>query len=270
MGFAAEVPLCWSVVGGWCGTRGCSGFEEAVEFYETTGSMFPSIDEVYSRTVHDLNGVFATVAMQSQLITYENSLTEKVEDRAQKVLESIGHAETYLIRSESMTRIYNGKVDTLELSDLVDLASTTGALQPVYEITVQADGQVENILGTSNQKLILFFLYHNVIRLMTIRAQTSAERVKNDLSEARIVFSFDAQNQIAIMTGRFPSDPEVDLNTDMARDERNYQLGRRLNTPRRIIDQVLRGFGGTLIWETAGLETVMVMRLPLQGIQSSS
>jgi hypothetical protein len=208
--------------------------------------------------------------MQSQLLTYENSLIEKVEGRAQKILESIGQAETHLIRSESMTRIYNGKVDTLELSDLVDLASTTGALQPVYEIAVKVDGPVESILGTSNQKLILFFLYHNVIRLMTIRAQTSAERVKNDLSEARVEFTFDAQNQIAIMMGRLPSDPEVDLNTDMARDERKYQLGRRLNTPRRIIDQVLRSFGGTLGWETVGPETVMVMRLPMQGIHSSS
>jgi len=253
------------------GVRQCAfrNTEEAVEFYETTGSMFPSIDEVYSRTVHDLNGVFATVAMQSQLITYETSLTEKVQDRAQKILESIGHAETYLNRSESMTRIYNGKVDTLELSDLVDLASTTGALQPVYEIAVKADGPIENIIGTLSQKLILFFLYHNVIRLMTIRAQTSAERVKNDLSEARVEFIIDVQNQIAIMIGRLPSDPEVDLNTDMARDERKYQLGRRLNTPRRIIDQVLRSFGGTLGWETVGLETVMVMRLPMQDIHSS-
>jgi hypothetical protein len=56
----------------------------------------------------------------------------------------------------------------------------------------------------------------------------------------------------------------------MARDERKYQLGRRLNTPRRIIDQVLRSFGGTLGWETVGPETVMVMRLPMQGIHSSS
>ena len=254
------------------GIRQCAFHKtgEAFEFYETTGSMFPSIDEVYSRTLHDLNGVFATVAMLSQMISDENSLTEKVENRAQKINESIRQAETYMIRSESMSLIYNGRVDALELSDLVDLASTTGALQPIFDIAVQADGPIESVLKTPNQKLILFFLYHNVIRLMTIRAQTSARKEKNDLSEVRVEFAFDFQNQIAVITGKLPADPEIDLNTEMARDEREYQLGRRVNTPRRIIGQVLRQLGGTLSWETVDLETMLVVHLPMQDFPSSS
>jgi hypothetical protein len=208
--------------------------------------------------------------MQSQLIIHEDSLAEKVNGRAQKILASLEQAETYLNRSESMSRIYNGRVDALEFSDLVDLASSTGALQPIYEIAVQADGPIESVLETPNQKLIMFFLYHNVVRLLTIRSQTSAGKVKNDLSEVRMEFAFDVQNRTAVITGILPADPEVDLNTDMAREEREYQLGRRLNTPRRIIDQVLRGFGGTLSWETVDLETRLTMRVPMQNIPSSS
>jgi hypothetical protein len=243
---------------------------DGIEFYETTGSMFPAIDEVYSQSVHSLNGVLATVAMQSQLIIHEDSLAEKVNGRAQKILASLEQAETYLNRSESMSRIYNGRVDALEFSDLVDLASSTGALQPIYEIAVQADGPIESVLETPNQKLIMFFLYHNVVRLLTIRSQTSAGKVKNNLSEVRMEFAFDVQNRTAVITGILPADPEVDLNTDMAREEREYQLGRRLNTPRRIIEQVLRGFGGTLSWETVDLETLLIMRVPMQNIPSSS
>ena len=100
--------------------------DSGYEFYETTGSMFPAIDDVYSRSIHDLNGVLATISMQSQMIAHEFFEGEKVNIRAQKIYDLLEQAEIYMNRSESMTRIFNGKIDSLELGDMVDLASATG------------------------------------------------------------------------------------------------------------------------------------------------
>ena len=254
------------------GVRQCAfrKTNDDIEFYETTGSMFPAIDEVYSRSVHNLNGVLATIAMQSQLIIYEKSKTEKVNDRAQKILASLEQAEIHLGRSESMTRIYNGSYHALEFSDLVDLASATGAIQPIYDLSILAQSQFENVLVTPDQKLLMFFLCHNVARIMTIRAQTTAARTFGVLSEVKMEFAVDVPNQLIVIKSVLPADPEVDLNTDMVRDEREYQLGRRMNTPRMIIGQVLHVIGGSLNWETLGLETNLILTVPIRYAHSDS
>ena len=248
------------------GVRQCAfrKTNDGVELYETTGSMFPAIDEVYSRSVHNLNGILATIAMQSQLIIHEKSKTEKVNDRAQKILASLEQAEIHLGRSESMSRIYNGSYYALELSDLFDLASATGAVQPIYDLAILAQSQFESVLVTPVQKLLMFFLCHNVARLITIRAQTTAARTFGGSNEFKMEFAVDVPNQLIVIKGALPADPEVDLNTDMARDEREYQLGRRINTPRRIIGQVLHVVGGSLNWETVGLETKLILAIPIR------
>ena len=70
--------------------------------------------------------------------------------------------------------------------------------------------------------------------------------------------------------GSLPADPEVDLNTDMARNDHNYQLGRRVNPPRRILEQVLSKIGATLIWETRDALTYLVMRVPMGFVQNTN
>jgi hypothetical protein len=56
----------------------------------------------------------------------------------------------------------------------------------------------------------------------------------------------------------------------MARKDHNYQLGRRVNPPRRILEQVLSKIGGTLIWETRDAVTNLVMRVPLGFVQNTN
>lgn len=241
-----------------------------IEFYETTGSMFPAIDDVYSRSIHDLNGVLATVAMQSQMIVHESSQAEKVKDRTLKILASLQQAEMHMNRSESMTRIFNGRVESLDFKDLVDLAAATGALQPISELAVVADTPVAILPESSSEKLILFFLSHNVVRLMTIRAQTSTGRSENVVPKVTLEFAVDTKKQLVTITGTLPADPEVDLNTDMARKEHDFKVGYRVNPPRRILERVLSVIGGSLNWETIGTETRLVMQVPASYIQTKS
>jgi hypothetical protein len=240
-----------------------SGFE----FYETTGSMFPAIDDVYSRSMHDLNGVLATISMQSQMIAHEFPEGEKVKTRAQKIYALLEQAEIYMNRSESMTRIFNGKIDSLELSDMVDLASATGAIRPISEIAILADSPAVVLPDSAIEKLILYFVCHNVIRLLTIRTQTSAGRADYDINKVKLEFAIDIPSQVITVTGTLPADPEVELNTDLARKDHDYQLGRRVNPPRRILEQVLSKIGGTLTWETRGEVTYLVMRVPMRFAQ---
>lgn len=241
-----------------------------IEFYETTGSMFPAIDDVYSRSIHDLNGVLATVAMQSQMIVHESSQAEIVKDRTLKILASLQQAEKHMNRSESMTRIFNGRVESIDFEDLVDLAAATGALQPISKLAVVADTPVAILPQSSIEKLILFFLSHNVVRLMTIRAQTSTGRSENVVPKVTLEYAVDTKKQFVTITGTMPADPEVDLNTDMARKEHDFKVGYRVNTPRRILEQVLRVIGGSLNWETVGAETRLVMQVPASYIQTKS
>jgi hypothetical protein len=241
--------------------------DSGYEFYETTGSMFPAIDDVYSRSIHDLNGVLATISMQSQMIAHEFLEGEKVNTRAQKIYALLEQAEIYMNRSESMTRIFNGKIDSLELSDMVDLASATGAIRPISEIAILADSPAVVLPDSAIEKLILYFLCHNVIRLLTIRTQTSAGRSDYDIEKVKLVFAIDILSQFITVTGTLPADPEVNLNTDMARKDHDYQLGRRVNAPRRILEQVLSKIGGTLMWETRDAVTYLVMRVPMRFTQ---
>ena len=243
---------------------------DSMEFYETTGSMFPAIDDVYARSIHDLNGVLATVAMQSQMIVHERSEAEKVNARTQKILTSLQQAEKYMNRSDSMTRIFNGRVEPVDFSDLVDLASVTGALQPISELAIVADSPTAALPESPIEKLMLFFLCHNVVRLMTIRAQTSTGRSESTTPKVTLTFSIVSEEQIIEIMGTLPADPEVDLNTELARNERDYQLGRRINPPRKILGQVLSMIGGTLLWETVGSETRLIMRVPARYVQSRS
>jgi len=229
--------------------------------------MFPAIDDVYLRSMHDLNGVLATISMQSQMIAHEFPEGEKVKTRAQKIHALLEQAEIYMNRSESMTRIFNGKIDSLELSDMVDLASATGAIQPISEIAILADSPSVVLPDSAIEKLILYFLCHNVIRLLTIRTQTSAGRADYDPANVKLEFAIDIPSQYITATGTLPADPEVDLNTDLARKDHDYQLGRRVNPPRRILEQVLSKIGGTLIWETRGEVTYLVMRVPMRFAQ---
>ncbi len=241
-----------------------------IEFYETTGSMFPAIDAVYSRSIHDLNGVLATVAMQSQMIVHESSQAEKVNDRTLKILASLQQAEKHMNRSESMTRIFNGRVESIDFDALVDLASATGALQPISELAIVADAPVAILPESPIEKLMLFFLSHNVVRLMTIRKQTSMGQTETVVPKVTLEFAVDIKKQLVTITGTLPADPEVDLNTDLARKERDYQVGRRLNTPRRILAQVLSKIGGSLNWETDGVETRLIMQVPASYIQTKN
>ena len=241
-----------------------------IEFYETTGSMFPAIDDVYSRSIHDLNGVLATVAMQSQMIIYERSQAEKVKDRTLKILASLQQAEKHMNRSESMARIFNGRVESIDFDALVDLAAATGALQPISELAVVADTPVAILPESSIEKLILFFLSHNVVRLMTIRAQTSTGRSENVVPKVTLEFAVDTKKQLVTITGTLPADPEVDLNTDMARKEHDFKVGYRVNPPQRILERVLSVIGGSLNWETIGTETRLVMQVPASYIQTKS
>ena len=117
------------------------------------------------------------------------------------------------------------------------------------------------------EKLILYFLCHNVIRLLTIRTQTSAGRADYDSNKVKLEFAIDIPSQLITVTGILPADPEVDLNTDLARKDHDYQLGRRVNPPRRILEQVLSKIGGTLMWETRGEVTYLVMRVPMRFAQ---
>jgi hypothetical protein len=230
--------------------------------------MFPAIDDVYSRSIHDLNGVLATISMQSQMIAHEFPEGEKVKTRAQKIYALLEQAEIYMNRSESMTRIFNGKIDSFDLSDMVDLASTTGAIRPISEIAILAESPAVVLPDSSIEKLILFFLCHNVIRLLTIRTETPTGRA--DDRKVKLEFSIDIPSQYITVTGSLPADPEVDLNTDMARKDHNYQLGRRVNPPRRILEQVLSKIGGTLIWETRDAVTYLVMRVPMGFVQNTN
>lgn len=248
------------------GVRQCAfrQTDSGLEFYETTGSMFPAIEDVYSRSVHDLNGVIATISMQSQMIAHESAEVEKVKTRAEKILASLEQAELYMNRSESMTQIFNGKIDSLDLSDMVNLASSTGALRPISEIAILAGSPVAVLPESPIEKLMLFFLLHNVIRILTIRAQTSRGRAEYDSEKVKLEFAVDIPSQVIIVTGTLSADPEVEQNTDMALKERDYQLGRRVNPPSRILEQVLGTIGGSLIWETRGSETFLIMRVPVQ------
>ena len=241
-----------------------------IEFYETTGSMFPAIDDVYSRSIHDLNGVLATVAMQSQMLVHESSQAEKVKDRTLKIIASLQQAEKHMNRSESMTRIFNGRVETIDFDSLVDLASATGALQPISELAIVADAPVAILPESPVEKLMLFFLSHNVVRLMTIRVQTSMGQSETVVPRVMLEFAVDIKKQLVTITGTLPADPEVDLNTDLARKERDYQVGRRLNTPRRILAQVLNVIGGSLNWETDGAETRLIIQVPARYIQTKN
>jgi hypothetical protein len=241
-----------------------------LEFYETTGSMFPAIDDVYSRAIHNLNGVMATIAMQSQLIVHESSEAEKVNARTLKILELIQQAEIHLNRSESMTRLFNGRVESVDFDDLVDLSSVTGALQPISELAIVADTTFVVLPESPMEKLVLFFLCHNVVRLLTIRAQTSSGRSQTVDPKVTLEFALEAEKQQIKITGSLPADPEVDLNTDIALKEHEYQLGRRLNTPRRIIQQVLVKIGGSMTWETQGQVTYLILRVPLQYVHSTT
>lgn len=243
---------------------------DSMEFYETTGSMFPAIDDVYARSIHDLNGVLATVAMQSQMIVHESSEAEKVNARTQKILTSLQQAEKYMNRSDSMTRIFNGRVEPVDFSDLVDLASVTGALQPISELAIVADSPTAALPESPIEKLMLFFLCHNVVRLMTIRVQTSMGQSETVVPRVMLEFAVDIKKQLVTITGTLPADPEVDLNTEVARKELDYQVGYRLNTPRRILAQVLNVIGGSLKWETDGAETRLVMQVPASYIQTKN
>ena len=235
-----------------------------LEFYETTGSMFPAIDDVYSRAIHSLNGVMATIAMQSQLIVHESSEAEKVNARTLKILDLIQQAEIHLNRSESMTRLFNGRVESVDFGDLVDLSSVTGALQPISEFAIVSDTTSVILPESPMEKLVLYFLCHNVVRLLSIRAQTSSGRSQTVDPKFTLQFALEAEKQQIKITGSLPADPEVDLNTDIALKEHEFQLGRRLNTPRRILQQVLVKLGGSMTWETQGQVTYLIMRVPLQ------
>jgi hypothetical protein len=254
-----------------CGVRQCAFHKNgtSVEFYETTGSMFPAIDEVYSQSIHNLNGFLASVAMQSQMLMHESSNAEKVNTRTLKILASIKQAEVHMNRSESMTRMFSGRVDSVDFSDLVDLAAMTGALQPSSELAIVAD-LVAVLPESPIEKLVLYFLCHNVVRLMTIRAQTSSAQFANVAPKVSLEFVVDAEGQQIKIKGTLPADPEVDLNTEMANNERDYQLGRRLNPPRKILQQILRTLGGSLVWETVGVETNLVMQIPTKYLANKS
>ena len=248
------------------GVRQCAfrPTSSGLEFYETTGSMFPAIQDVYSRALHDLNGAIATVSMQSQMVNYESSEAEKVKARAAKILSSLEQAESHMHRSEAMIQIVNGKIDSFNFDDLISLASSTGAIQPISEIAVFAESPNVILPESPIQKNMLFFLLHNVIRLLTIRAETSTGQAEYGSVKIKLDFAFDTPSQFIIVTGTLPADPEVDLNTDAALKEYDYQLGRRVNPPRRIIDQILRKIGGSLTWGTNGSGTQLVMRVPVE------
>jgi hypothetical protein len=47
-------------------------------------------------------------------------------------------------------------------------------------------------------------------------------------------------------------------------------VGRRLNTPRRILAQVLNVIGGSLNWETDGVETRLIIQVPASYIQTKN
>jgi hypothetical protein len=133
-----------------------------------------------------------------------------------------------------------------------------------------ADSPVAVLPESPIEKLILYFLCHNVVRLMTIRAQTSSAQSQNGVPKVSLEFVIDAERHQIKIKGTLPADPEVDLNTEMARNERDYQLGRRLNPPRRILQHMLSALGGSLVWETVGAETQLVMQIPTRYLGTKS
>jgi hypothetical protein len=223
-----------------CYLRFSSGTQDLVE---TEGRVFPALDELYSNYVHDLNGALAAVSMQTQLLTAVGAAQQNT-DRIEKILRLLQRADEFLSLSDSMVKSIVGDVDSTSMKELIAICMSTAMESLKVEHAMHCTIDDFDLPSLQSGKILRFWLCHNLIRMGRI----SLEGLKAEFPDPRLKISLSAfvQGEMEVVELKMLRYPSYVLNVDKFSVNRPFQLGRRLNPPRRLIDNVLNVFGGSI------------------------
>lgn len=223
-----------------CYLRGSSSTHDLVE---TEGRVFPALEQLYSGSVHDLNGALAAVSLQTQLLAAAGS-TQQNTDRTEKIFRLLQRADDFLSLSDSMVKSIVGEVDSTSMKELIAVCMATAMESINAEDTIHCTIDDFDLPSRQSEKILRFWLCHNLIRMGRI----SLEGLKADFPDPRLKISLSAfvQGDTEVVELKMLKYPSYVLNVDKYSVNRPFQLGRRLNPPRRLIASALNVFGGSI------------------------
>lgn len=220
---------------------------DKVVIRETAGRVFPALDTLYSRSVHDLRGVIATVAMRSQLFAADPDGSQKTREGLVNVREILSRAEDFVSITDAITRIFTGEISAMWFSELVEVSRVTGTgafgLQGRMNLNVQEGKLPDSQAG----KMLLFWLFHNLVRMSEVvflEKELGLTRT-DELVEINVA-SLDEQIVVDL---KIPLFSTLENNNKLVEDQKPFQLGRRIRPPRKLIEQLLIITGGSLTFE---------------------
>ena len=224
---------------------------EANDLAETVGRVFPALDEVYSSSVHDLNGALAVVSMQTQLLsaaaaaTAGSGNTLQSIDRTENITKSMQRADEFLSLSNSMVKTLVGEVDSTSMKELIDVCMATGMESLKVDHKIHSTVHDFDLPSQQSEKLLWFWLCHNLIRIGRI----SLEELETEESDPRlkIALSTYVQGDMEVIELKMLKYSSFHLNAAKYEVFRSFQLGRRLNPPRRLVEGILSIIGGSII-----------------------
>ena len=232
---------------------------------ESAGRVFPALNEVYSSSVHDLNGALAAVAMQIQLLSATAAAAagsgdnQRTGDRTEKMIKSMQRADEFLAISDAMTKTLVGEVESTSMRDLLGVSIATGmeslkAFEKVLSSVEDIDLPIEQ-----SEKILCFWLCHNLVRLGRI----SLEELESEVPDPRLktMLTVFVQGDLVFFELKMQKYTNYLVNVEKFGMFRPFQLGRRLNPPRRMIAAVLDIIGGSIneIEDETSLKYQMVL-----------
>jgi hypothetical protein len=226
---------------------------EANDLAETVGRVFPALDEVYSSSVHDLNGALAAVSMQTQLLSAAAAAaaaagsgnTLQSIDRTENITKSMQRADEFLSLSNSMVKTLVGEVDSTSMKELIDVCMATGMESLKVDHKIHSTVHDFDLPSQQSEKLLRFWLCHNLIRIGRI----SLEELETEVPDPRLKIALSAyvQGDMEVIELKMLKYSSFQLNAAKYGVFRPFQLGRRLNPPRRLVEGILNIIGGSII-----------------------
>ena len=222
---------------------------EANDLAETVGRVFPALDEVYSSSVHDLNGALAAVSMQTQLLSAAAAAgsgnTLQSIDRTENITKSMQRADEFLSLSNSMVKTLVGDVDSTSTKELIDVCMATGMESLKVDHKIHSNVHDFDLPSQQSEKLLWFWLCHNLIRIGRI----SLEELETEVPDPRLKIALSAyvQGDMEVIELKMLKYSSFQLNAAKYGVFQPFQLGRRLNPPRRLVEGILNIIGGSII-----------------------
>ena len=221
---------------------------EANDLAETVGRVFPALDEVYSSSVHDLNGALAAVSMQTQLLSAAaagSGNTLQSIDRTENITKSMQRADGFLSLSNSMVKTLVGEVDSTSMKELIDVCMATGMESLKVDHKIHSTVHDFDLPSQQSEKILRFWLCHNLIRIGRI----SLEELETEIPDPRLKIALSAyvQGEMEVIELEMLKYSSFQLNVAKYKVSRPFQLGRRLNPPRRLVEGILNIIGGSII-----------------------